>query len=197
VTDNSAFKNQVRARMAETGEKYTIARRTVIAGHDAGRPPVIVRVYLNPYVDLELTAQAGRAYAGAGEQGRRDMVDRLLADQIEVAGFEEAQIAVSSKIMTGQEMSAEDEAAEDAAIRGAVRHGVERAAGVSAVEIDRTGDGVRVDIRTAQPDIVMRHRGTEADRIRGELEELTGGPVRLNLLWAPGPQETADDDAEP
>jgi small subunit ribosomal protein S3 len=65
------------------------------------------------------------------------------------------------------------------------------------VEIDRTGDGVRVDIRTAQPGIVMRHRGAAADRIRGELEELTGGPVRLNLLWAPGPQETADDDAEP
>jgi small subunit ribosomal protein S3 len=78
-----------------------------------------------------------------------------------------------------------------------VRHGVERAAGVSAVEIDRTGDGVRVDIRTAQPDIVMRHRGAEADRICGELEELTGGPVRLNLLWAAGPRETADDDAEP
>jgi KH domain len=197
VTDNSAFKNQVRARMAETGEKYTIARRTVIAGHGAGQPPVIVRVYLHPYVDLELTAQAGQAYAGADEQGRRDMVDRLLADQIEVAGFEEARIAASSKIITGQEVSAEDEAAEDAAIRGAVRHGVERAAGVSAVEIDRTGDGVRVDIRTTQPDIVMRHRGAEADRIRGELEELTGGPVRLNLLWAPGPQETADDDAEP
>jgi hypothetical protein len=131
VTDNSAFKNQVRARMAETGEKYTTARRTVIAGHDAGRPPVIVRVYLHPHVDLELTAEAGRAYAGAGEQGRHDMVDRLLADQIEVAGFAEAQIAVSSKIMIGQEMSAEDEAAEDAAIRGAVRRGVERAAGVS------------------------------------------------------------------
>jgi hypothetical protein len=193
VTDNSAFKNEVRARMAETGEKYTIARRTVIAGHGAVQP----RVYLHPYVDLELTAQAGHAYAGADEQTRRDMVDRLLADQIEVAGFEEARIAASSKIITGQEMSAEDEAAEDAAIRGAVRHGVERAAGVSAVEIDRTGDGVRVDIRTTQPDIVMRHRGAEADRIRGELEELTGGPVRLNLLWAPGPQETADDDAEP
>ena len=52
----------------------------------------------------------------------------------------------------------------------------------------------RVDIRTAQPGIVMRHHGAEADRIR---EELTGGPVRLNILWAPGPQETADDDAEP
>jgi ribosomal protein S3 len=125
------------------------------------------------------------------------MVDRLLADQIEVAGFEEAQIAASSKIMNGQELSAEDEAAGAAAIRGVVRHGVERAAGVSAVDIDRTGDGVRVDIRTSQPDLVVGHRGAEADRIRGDLEELTGGPVRLNLLWAPGPQETADDDAVP
>jgi small subunit ribosomal protein S3 len=98
--------------------------------------------------------------------------------------------------MTGQELGAEDEAAQDAAIRGVVRRDVERA-GVSAVEIDRTGDGVRVDIRTAQPGIVMRHRGAEADRIRGDLEELTGGPVRLNILWAPGPQETAEDDAEP
>ena len=109
-----------------------------------------------------------------------------------MAGFDEAKIAVSSKILTGQEMSAEDEATEDAAIRGVVRYGVERAAGVSAVQIDRTGDGVRVDIRTAQPDLVVGHRGAEADRIRGELEELTGGPVRLNLLWAPDPQQAAD-----
>lgn len=197
MTDNSAFKNQVRARMAETGEKYTIARRKVIAGHDAGQLPVILRVHLNPHVDLELTAQAGQAYAGADEQGRRDMVDRLLTDQIEVAGFEEAQIAASSKIMTGQELSAEDEAAEDAAIRSVVRYGVERAAGVSAVEIDRTGNGVRVDIRTAKPSIVMRHHGAEADRIRGDLEELTSGPVLLNIRRAPGQEETAADDAEP
>jgi small subunit ribosomal protein S3 len=30
VTDESAFKGQVRARMAETGEKYTVARRIVV-----------------------------------------------------------------------------------------------------------------------------------------------------------------------
>jgi small subunit ribosomal protein S3 len=30
VTDDSAFKKQVRARMAETGEKYTEARRIVV-----------------------------------------------------------------------------------------------------------------------------------------------------------------------
>jgi hypothetical protein len=37
-------------RMAETGEKYTVARREVIAEHDLGRPPVVLRVYLNPHV---------------------------------------------------------------------------------------------------------------------------------------------------
>jgi hypothetical protein len=119
VTDNSAFKNQVRARMAETGEKYTVAHRMVIAGHDPGQPPVILRVYLNPYVDLKLTAQAGREYAGAGQRRQRDMSDRLLADQIEVAGFEEAKIAASAEIVTDQELKAEDDSAEDAAIRGA------------------------------------------------------------------------------
>ena len=30
VTDESAFKSRVRARMAETGEKYTVARRIVV-----------------------------------------------------------------------------------------------------------------------------------------------------------------------
>jgi len=182
VTDNSAFKNQVRARMAETGEKYAVARRMVIAGHDPGQPPVILRVYLNPYVDLKLTAQVGREYAGAGQRRQRDLSDRLLADQIEAAGFEEAKIAASAEIMTDQELKAEHESAEDAAIRGAVRQGVERAAGVSAVEIGRAGDELRVDIRTAQPGIVIGDRGTEADRIRSELAGLTRKRVRLNIL---------------
>jgi hypothetical protein len=63
VTDDSAFKKQVRDRMAETGEKYTVARRAVIAGRDPGQPPVALRVYLNPHVDLELADEAARAYA--------------------------------------------------------------------------------------------------------------------------------------
>ncbi len=68
MTDDSAFKKQVRARMAETGEKYTTTRRMVIAGRDPGQPPVALRVHLNPYVDLELTTEAARA-AGAAEHG--------------------------------------------------------------------------------------------------------------------------------
>jgi hypothetical protein len=46
---------------------YTVARRMVIAGSDPRHPPVILRVYLNPHVDMELTAEAGRACAAADE----------------------------------------------------------------------------------------------------------------------------------
>jgi hypothetical protein len=56
--------------MAETGQKYTVARRMVIAGRDPDRPPVVLRVYLNPQVDVELTAEAGRAYAAASAGAR-------------------------------------------------------------------------------------------------------------------------------
>ena len=64
MTDDSAFKKQVRARMAETGEKYTVARRMVIAGRDPGQPPVALRVYFNPHVDLELTGEAAGVRGG-------------------------------------------------------------------------------------------------------------------------------------
>src|SRR5674536_180445 len=59
--------------------------------------------------------------------------------------------------------------------------GMERA-GISRVDIERTRDRVRVDIHTARPGIVIGRRGAEADRIRGELEKLTGKQVQLNIL---------------
>jgi len=49
----------------------------VIAGRDPGQPPVALRVYLNPHVDLELTDEVARAYAAADEPGQRDMASRL------------------------------------------------------------------------------------------------------------------------
>ena len=113
MTDDSAFKRQVRARMAETGEKYTQARRTVI---------------------------------------------------------------------------------EDDAIRGAVQRGVERAVGVSAVDIDLAADPVRVTIRAVRPIVLVGPRGAEADRLRTEMEQLTGRRVRLDILQVPDPQEMRESD---
>jgi small subunit ribosomal protein S3 len=64
-------------------------------------------------------------------------------------------------------------------------------AGISKVEIERTRDRVRVDIHTARPGIVIGRRGAEADRIRGELEKLTGKQVQLNILEVKNPEADA------
>jgi KH domain len=187
VTDDSAFKKQVRARMAETGEKYTVARRTVIAGRDPGQPPVVLRVYLNPHVDLELTGEAARAYAAADEPGRREMASRLLAEHIEMAGSEEAGVAAGSQIMTVQALRIEE-------ISEVIHRRIGRPAGVFEVDVGGDLDQVRVDIRAARPGVVSGHGGAEAGRLRAELEELTGKPVVLSMLVKEhGPREGPGD----
>jgi small subunit ribosomal protein S3 len=79
---------------------------------------------------------------------------------------------------------------EDVAIRKLMNKGMERA-GIAKVEIERTRDRVRVDIHTARPGIVIGRRGAEADRIRGELEKLTGKQVQLNILEVKNPESDA------
>lgn len=79
---------------------------------------------------------------------------------------------------------------EDVAIRRLLSTGLERA-GIANVEIERTRDRVRVDIHTARPGIVIGRRGTEADRIRGDLEKLTKKQVQLNILEVKNPESTA------
>ena len=160
--------------MEQTGEKYTVARRAVIAGRDPGRPPVVLRVFLNPHVDLELTGEAARAYAAADEPGRLDMASRLLADHIEMAGSGEAGVAAGSEIMTVQALRIEE-------IGEVVRRRIGRAAGVSAVAVGGDLDQVRVNCHAARPGVVFGHRGAGADRLRAELEELTGKAVHLTV----------------
>ncbi|MDJ0317043.1 MULTISPECIES: 30S ribosomal protein S3 [Arthrobacter] len=79
---------------------------------------------------------------------------------------------------------------EDIQIRALMSTGMDRA-GISKVEIERTRDRVRVDIHTARPGIVIGRRGAEADRIRGELEKLTGKQVQLNILEVKNPEADA------
>jgi small subunit ribosomal protein S3 len=79
---------------------------------------------------------------------------------------------------------------EDVAIRRMLSKGMERA-GISKVEIERTRDRVRVDIWTARPGIVIGRRGAEADRIRGNLEKLSGKQVQLNILEVKGAESDA------
>jgi len=80
---------------------------------------------------------------------------------------------------------------EDVAIRRLITEESLRKAGISRVDIERTRDRVRVDIHTARPGIVIGRRGAEADRIRGDLEKLTGKQVQLNILEVKNPEVDA------
>ena len=70
---------------------------------------------------------------------------------------------------------------EDVMIRKMMHAKMERA-GVSRIEIERTREKVRIDLHTARPGIVIGRRGTEADKLRLDLEKLTGKQVQLNIL---------------
>jgi len=76
---------------------------------------------------------------------------------------------------------------EDVLIRRTMEKNMERA-GVSRIEIERTRDRVRIDLHTARPGIVIGRRGTEADRLRLDLEKLTGKQVQLNILEVKNPE---------
>ena len=185
MTDDSAFKKQIRARMAETGENYTTVRRMVIAARDPGRPPVALRVYLNPHVDLELTDETARSYAATDEQGQRNMANRLLADHIEMAGAEGAWaegagVAVGSEIVTIQDLHIDR-------IADAINRRISRAAGITTIAVWPDLDHVRVEIQADRPGVALGHSRAEYDRLRAELEELTGNPVQLHIVKDAGP----------
>ncbi len=82
---------------------------------------------------------------------------------------------------------------QDTAIRGALQRGIERAVGVSVVVVDLAAQSARVSIYAARPIVLTGPRGAEADRIRTEMEDLTGRRVRLDIREVPEPREMPRD----
>jgi small subunit ribosomal protein S3 len=83
-----------------------------------------------------------------------------------------------------------DYVAEDIKIREFLKKELDRA-GIARIEIERTRDRVRVDIHSARPGIVIGRRGAEAERIRADLEKLTGKQIQLNILEVKNPEAEA------
>ncbi len=77
--------------------------------------------------------------------------------------------------------------AEDVKIREFLHKNLERA-GISSVEIERRSERVTIFLYAARPGIVIGRNGAEAERIRGELEKLTGKQVQLNILEVKNPE---------
>jgi len=68
--------------------------------------------------------------------------------------------------------------------------------GVSRIEIERAANRVRISIYTAKPGMVIGKGGTEVDKLKKELEELTGKGVSLNILEVRFPELDAQLVAE-
>ncbi|OYO18871.1 30S ribosomal protein S3 [Enemella evansiae] len=79
---------------------------------------------------------------------------------------------------------------EDVKIREFLTKNLERA-GISSVEIERRSERVTIYLYAARPGIVIGRNGAEAERVRGELEKLTGKQIQLNILEVKNPETDA------
>lgn len=66
-----------------------------------------------------------------------------------------------------------------------------RFAGIPKIEIERTRDQVVVHLHTARPGIIIGRKGQEVDRLKAELEDLTGRRMELKIVEVNSPQKSA------
>jgi len=70
--------------------------------------------------------------------------------------------------------------AEDIMLRRYVRNRLQKAS-ISKIEISRTPKQITLTIHTARPGIVIGRKGAEVDKLREELQRVTGKDVQLNI----------------
>jgi small subunit ribosomal protein S3 len=64
-------------------------------------------------------------------------------------------------------------------------------AGVARVDIERTPRLIAVSIHTARPGIVIGKKGMEVDKLKAELQQITGKDVQLNIFEVKRPETEA------
>lgn len=69
-------------------------------------------------------------------------------------------------------------------------------AGVSRIEIERAGQKVRVIIHTARPGIIIGKKGVEVEKLRKDLETITGKQVAIDIKEIRKPEVDAQLVAE-
>ncbi len=71
-----------------------------------------------------------------------------------------------------------------------------KSAGISSVEIERPGNKLRLIIRTARPGIIIGRKGTEIDKLKGEIQKRTNREVFIDILEVNKPELDAQLVAE-
>jgi len=69
-------------------------------------------------------------------------------------------------------------------------------AGVARIEIERTREEVKIILHTGRPGLVIGPRGAEVDKFKGELENLTGRKVNVEIVEVTNPDIDAQLVAE-
>ncbi len=69
-------------------------------------------------------------------------------------------------------------------------------AGISRIGIERAADRIRIDLHTARPGIIIGRRGAEVDRLKEELEGMTGKQVFIDIREVKSPEKDAQLVAE-
>ncbi|HEY4485947.1 MAG TPA: 30S ribosomal protein S3 [Nitrospiria bacterium] len=69
-------------------------------------------------------------------------------------------------------------------------------AGVSRVEIERSGNQAKINIHTARPGIIIGRKGADVDKLKAELEKTTGRQIYINIKEVRKPEIDAQLVAE-
>jgi len=84
---------------------------------------------------------------------------------------------------------------EDVAVRKVIKEKLFHA-GISRVEIERAGQKVRIIIHTARPGIIIGKKGAEVEKLRKDIEVMTGKQVAIDIKEVRKPEVDAQLVAE-
>ncbi len=76
---------------------------------------------------------------------------------------------------------------EDVKLKAELREKL-KSAGVSAVEIERPGNKLRIIIKTARPGIIIGRKGAEIDKLKADLQKRTNREVFVDILEVHKPE---------
>jgi small subunit ribosomal protein S3 len=71
-----------------------------------------------------------------------------------------------------------------------------KSAGISAIEIERPGNKLRIIIKTARPGIIIGRKGAEIDKLKSDLSSKTGREVLVSIQEIHKPELNAQLQAE-